>query len=147
MSATFNIFFKIIGVLGGEAEAAGATYAPYQVTTTNDTLDERYVPVADGGYVNVYDPLNTGVGTTADFVALVLIPTVSGILSWYTGSDNSTSSCGLAANVPFILTKATTTEAGASARLRVDATEQAIDEVLFKNTSGGAGFLKIFGIS
>lgn len=148
MAATFNAFFKITGVLNGLRESLGELNTPSTITTSLDELAKHTTTVGTGATTVILD-IGAGVGydISSPTVAIIVIPTVNGVLSFYGTGAADNSSIGCRANVPVILPMGTTTEYDANGLTRASTASQAIKSVFFYQNTGAAGKVHIFAIA
>jgi len=144
MAATFDLLFKLKGVLNGEEASIGEDYSPYQVSTSADIKFEKIVSVNDSTATEI---VTIGSGEDlASAVALVIIPTVSGALVWSTSTAADNSAIQLRANFPFIFPTGNSYPYQTTLSNRADETAAAIANISFYQTSGSAAKVHIFGI-
>lgn len=142
MAATFNVFFKITGVLNSLRESAGDLHNPTTLVTSADIISDRTVAVTSATTSTIMS-IGSG-GNLASAVAIVIIPSVAGALCFgSTDANNSAVMC--AANVPFILTTGNTLPYQNTIDNRIDETAAAIATIKYRPTSS-SGKVRIFGI-
>jgi hypothetical protein len=151
MSATFNVFSKITGVLNGERFTSGELHNPATITTSADIVVEKVVTVAAGPTpLSSTLILEIGDEDGADMTsakAILITSTVAGRVSWgdEAGNNNSTE---IIASVPFMIPAGTLTNYNAVTATRgLDSLVTTPDIFFyFSNDTASAGKVKIFAI-
>lgn len=144
MAATFNLIFKLSGVLSGEVVSIGEDYSPYQIATSADIKFERIVSVADTTSTEL---VNIGSGDDlASCVALVIIPAVAGMLVWEGAAAADNSALQLRAGVPFLLPTGNTAPYQTTTSNRIDETAAAITTISFYQNSGDSAKVAVLGL-
>jgi len=144
MASTFTLFFNLSGVLGSKLEHIGELYAPYTISTSADIISDRIVSVADTTFTEV---CSIGSGDhLASAVAIVIIPSTAGMLTWEGASGADNSALQMRAGIPFILPTGNTAPYQTTSSNRSDETAAAITSIGFYQASGGAATVRVFGI-
>lgn len=144
MAATFNVFFKISGVLNGTRSTAGELHNPSALTTSSDVIADKTITVASATTATLLT-IGTGEDITSA-VGFVVIPSVAGHLCWSSATAANNSAIVCVADVPVILPSGNTLPYQTTVSNRIDETAEAITTISFRNTGLASGKVRIFAI-